>query len=504
MFLQQNHYYDDKEHLTRYDDNDDEDDMVIRTKTTTMKTKGSFGCCRSSYPIGLSRILRMPPSVRYFYCSIATISIIICFAQCCEAEFNIRRRRQERQQADRSYQLRFEDPMKATLILEEDTFLVFEGEEEREPSQAPLSPSSSPPISIMPTKTLISSPHPTIHPSPIPSILSPNDPSIEPTFTLSNGPSIEPTFTLSNGPSIEPTFTLSNNPSIEPTFTLSNGPSIEPTFTLSNGPSIEPTFTLSNDPSIEPTFTLSNGPSIEPTFTLSNEPSIEPTFTLSNGPSIEPTFTLSNGPSTSIEPTLHTSTTPSKVPSNQPSIQSATASPIQLFPSGNTTLNIFNPTSRSYFNYNPNDVNYGPGRPKENIFFYNTTEAKVITLVLTTEETKIEWKINSITNSTTNITSLNNTTVTTTSYVNQTYDTIVNQTILKSIPYSEYEGNSWTNVKDSTEHQYWNEFGMNRTLVNRCNSSPRRTQSPIDLCETHINTECLEHHQIRNRVSDHS
>jgi len=119
------------------------------------------------------------------------------------------------------------------------------------------------------------------------------------------------------------------------------------------------------------------------------------------------------------------------------------------------------------FNYNANDVNFGPGRPLLANFTYNET----IT-------------VPSI--------SANGTT------------TFLNETRTRIMNYTNYEGNGWVSVRDSYEEKYWREFDMQRTLDNRCSSGPWRTQSPIDLCPTAVNSKCFEHHQIRNRGGDYN
>jgi hypothetical protein len=80
-------------------------------------------------------------------------------------------------------------------------------------------------------------------------------------------------------------------------------------------------------------------------------------------------------------------------------------------------------------------------------------------------------------------------------------NTAHNQSENKTFFYIDYQNSAWSNVKYNLERRYWEEFNMNRTMVNRCQSTPDRKQSPIDLCETHVNSDCKEHHQIRNRVS---
>jgi hypothetical protein len=55
--------------------------------------------------------------------------------------------------------------------------------------------------------------------------------------------------------------------------------------------------------------------------------------------------------------------------------------------------------------------------------------------------------------------------------------------------------NGWANVVGNAEYIRWNELSPthNRSLANKC--SLDSGQSPIDLCEKNINSKCIEHHQ---------
>ncbi len=216
-------------------------------------------------------------------------------------------------------------------------------------------------------------------------------------------------------------------------------------------------FHISQAPSEVP----SSSPSLYPSSIPTSQPSISFSNNPSYLPSISPTAFHSSEPSNM--PSMVPSIQPPVYPSIEPSIPPYTSSPIELYPLGYVP-DIDDPVSTAYFNYNPNDINYGPGLPRENIYYYNETQEEIIVIdreLMTT-----------------------------------------NKTITKNYTYVEYEGNAWSNVKDPYEENYWEKFHLNRTFGNRCSSSdPKRTQSPIDLCESHVNSECYEHHQIRNRVS---
>ena len=358
----------------------------------------------------------------------------------------------------KSPRVEVEDPSKSDLLVERDIFLVSLA-----PSEVPsLLPSSTP--SFSPSK--LASSYPSTQPSSLPSRYPTPIPSINPTLL----PSSNPTFHPSLNPSANPTLSPSLNPTLSPSFDPTSQPSIHPSPLPTALPSSEPSLI----PSTFPSSMLSDLPSIEPSGLPSIKSSIEPSQYYSNQPSVKP----------------------SKYHSHEPSISPLTLSPSLLFRMGYVPNNT-NSTARSYFNYNPLDENYGPGQPRKRSYEYNETKEKMVTLVR--ERIETSWKLLEVTNITTNTTSIVNTTTTT--HVNETINKVMNKTITKSFEYTEYEGNSWTSVKPYEEKQYWKEFNMQRTLRNRCASNPWRKQSPIDLCETHVNTECLEHHQIRNRVS---
>ncbi len=311
-------------------------------------------------------------------------------------------------------------------------------------------------------------------------------------FDVSVAPSSGPSSKPSQLPSFNPSQMASTSPSEMPTMT----PSIHPTLKPSRSPSLIP----SNEPSQPPTFIPSTRPSKSPTAF----PSIHPSQLPSASPSIQPSDQPSSLPSLipSNQPSLFHSNVPSNQPSrfhsNTPSLMPLTLSPTSIYPLGDVP-DINDAASRAYFNYNPNDLNYGPGKPQKTIYRYNETEETTITTYID-EIVETTWMLKNVTNTTTNETSLVNTTKT--RYRSKPVRTIQNKTIEKSFEYTEYQNNTWTNVRNSFEYQYWENFNMSRTLGNRCNSNPWRTQSPIDLCETHVNTKCSEHHQIRNRVSN--
>ena len=204
-------------------------------------------------------------------------------------------------------------------------------------------------------------------------------------------------------------------------------------------------FKFTTQPSDSPT----REPSENPTTVPSHMPTTQPTFLPSLLPSLLPSNFPSFGPSTS--PSAQDSHTPSLLPTSKPSekgVQSITASPSEIYIVDTPNSSI---APSSYFNYNPYDTNFGPGVPSlhnESIIIYNST-----------------------------------------------------QNFTHTMNYTYYENNTWKDVRDSTESLYWLKFDMGRTMKNKCESSPFRKQSPIDLCSEHVNAECLEHHQIRNRVS---
>jgi hypothetical protein len=204
-------------------------------------------------------------------------------------------------------------------------------------------------------------------------------------------------------------------------------------------------------PSFRPT--MSSMPTTQPSNYPSGLPSLEPSM----GPSMDPSTEPSMEPST--EPSMEPSMFPQEEAVRQPSfvtpLPTASQSPYYPLVGNNFTYD---------FNYNPNDASFGPGQPSLQTYTYNDT----ISLVSN----------------------------------NSTGGTVVlNQTVTRIMNYTKYEGNGWESVRDSYESNYWKEFDMQRTLDNRCFSDPWRRQSPIDLCPTVVNSECFEHHQIRNRVS---
>jgi len=208
-------------------------------------------------------------------------------------------------------------------------------------------------------------------------------------------------------------------------------------------------FKFTVEPSNEPTKDPSIQPSSHPTLLPSSSPSLSPISSPSTFPTIAPSGEPSASPS-------NTSSVPSFMPTIRPSegeMSSITASPSELYP-----IEVPDPSNEtsSYFNYNPSDANFGPGRPLPQTHIFNET-----------------------------VTSDNST---------LTYTQMLN--------YTSYEGNTWDSVAgDSLESEYWSTFEMGRTTRNKCESSPTKKQSPIDVCSDYVNTECFEHHQIRNRVS---
>ena len=208
----------------------------------------------------------------------------------------------------------------------------------------------------------------------------------------------------------------SSQPSSQPTFT--SRPSVSPTLSPSQSqyPSVLPTaLPTSNQPSYSPS--SSSLPTILPTAAPSNQPSYAPSASMS--PSASPT----------------NAEFPTEIPSGIPSMKPK--------------------EDISYFNYNPFDEDFGPGRPSLESYIYNDT---IIDNNLAMSDTK-------------------------------------------TMNYTKYSGNAWESVRNTLEYKYWAEFDMDRTLGNRCASDPWRSQSPIDLCPDVVNAECFEHHQTRNRVS---
>ena len=170
-------------------------------------------------------------------------------------------------------------------------------------------------------------------------------------------------------------------------------------------------------------------------------------FRFTSQPSYYPTRIASMEPSHS--PSL--SYFPSIAPSNQPS---ESLMPSSQYDEG-FIPNITDTLAESFFNYNPEDTNFGPGQVVEKLH-------------------ELSRK-----------------------------DPITNATIFNNITYLDYEGNNWINNRNSDNYFYWESLKTNRTLDNRCYSDPSRQQSPIDLCDEFVNTQCFEHHQIRNVGGDY-
>ena len=290
--------------------------------------------------------------------------------------------------------------------------------------------------------------------------------------------------------STEPSSIPSTKPSVEPSYRPTREASLPPSLIPTSYPSRIPSLKPSLEPSSNPTSMASSGPSFEPSSYPTERPTLQPSLYPSLLPSTKPIPTPSSSPS------VLPSTRPTQYPSNAPSIPPLTFSPTQSYRPGDVPA-FDDPHSISYFNYNPYDKNFGPGKGVEVVYKYNETSQKIEVVYESRNETS--WILQNITNSTSNYTSLVNTTFveTITTKIQKTKNT----TITKSYVYKIFEDNAWSTVRNSREFDYWKDFHMNRTLGNRCASTPRRTQSPIDLCETHVNTECHEHHQIRNRVS---
>ena len=258
-------------------------------------------------------------------------------------------------------------------------------------------------------------------------------------------------FKFTTNPSNVPTNQPSIHPSSLPTSLPSAGPTVSPTVLPSSYPSITP----SQSPSSFPTVTASNSPSSSP----SNLPSILPT----NQPSPIPSIPPSNSPSNL--PSMLPSNQPSPIPSPTPTIPepvAMTASPVDDYP-----IHVPNVSEAviSYFNYNPFDENYGPGQPMNQTHTWNETETTMNATMQAPDSTAAAQLTNHAMN------------------------------------YTFFEGNAWGKVVNPPEEQYWTKFDMGRTLGNRCENDAWRRQSPIDLCGHVVNAECLEHHQIRNRVS---
>lgn len=224
-------------------------------------------------------------------------------------------------------------------------------------------------------------------------------------------------------------------------FKFTTEPSNVPSMIPSIQPSLQPTLLPSLQPSLQPTVLPSLQPSSQPTLLPSSLPSLLPT----SSPSIFPTYTPS------IQPSLYPSIEPTSGPSAQATLPN-TGSPSEFYPIdvpdlGNGTY--------AYFNYDPFDTNFGPGTPIQRSYVHNET----------------------VTNGNFTL------------------------TYTRTINYTSYDQNAWALMNDSLEGKYWDTFETDRTLRNKCDSSPTRQQSPIDLCGNYVNAECFEHHQIRNRVS---
>ncbi len=298
-------------------------------------------------------------------------------------------------------------------------------------------------------------------------------------------------FLVSTEPSTIPTSKPSSIPSVWPTRMESSNPSYQPTLFPTGTPTSQPTLI----PSVPPSTIPSSTPSYQPTLIPTSQPSMTPTLLPSLDPTPSPSLLSSDIPS--LFPSLSPSMDPTQFPSNIPSLPTLTSSPTELFPLGEAPR-LDEPRSRSYFNYDPFDVNYGPGQATPKVYHYNETKEE--TILIHEERNVTTWTLENITDATTKTTSLVNLTKVQT--ILKATKSTRNITIPKSLEYTYYDGNTWSSVRNSQEHQYWKDFNMNRTLGNRCDSKPWRKQSPIDLCEVHVNSKCGEHHQIRNRVSD--
>ena len=197
----------------------------------------------------------------------------------------------------------------------------------------------------------------------------------------------------------------------------------------------------------------------------SDVPSLQPSITPSDVPSDLPSLNPSHSPSVSIMPSITPSMNPSTLPSNLPSSEPSFTPTLHpsITPTKRPTLGSFAPTedqypeielpqniSTSYFNYEVlrNSV-YGPGYP--DLIRHNSTTMKI-----------------------------------------------------------QYQNNGWANATNPKGADfYWSEFDdggdgiWNGTLANnlrkgnQCNNVGK--QSPIDVRDN--GAKCIEHHQIRNRVS---
>jgi len=67
---------------------------------------------------------------------------------------------------------------------------------------------------------------------------------------------------------------------------------------------------------------------------------------------------------------------------------------------------------------------------------------------------------------------------------------------------SQYGPENWGDVRDNAEHLRYKEMQetLDRSLENKCDRDSN--QSPIDLCDHKINSECHGHHQTRTRSGD--
>lgn len=194
---------------------------------------------------------------------------------------------------------------------------------------------------------------------------------------------------------------------------------------------------------------LAGGDLLEETdpFLFTKSPSMAPNLRPSASPTTsEPSKAPTSAPTITLQPTHKATNSPSVTPSSSPS-----AAP-SVTPTSSPTLDEFppNPSPSNapnfYFNYDPSS-DYGPGDPQ--VVYHNASMNKV-----------------------------------------------------------QYFSNGWASVV-IPDDGYWNEFGPNGTgpwqgvltrhdpIQNRCGNVGK--QSPIDVRPT--GAECVEHHQIRSRVS---
>ena len=257
----------------------------------------------------------------------------------------------------------------------------------------------------------------------------------------------------SSSPSSLPTSSPTDRPTLWPSRYPSRAPSLQPSFT----PTFHPSFVPSSSPSSEPHYSPSTSPSKSPS-NPSSVPSSKPT----RFPGLVPTIMT---PTSIQHPSKLTSFDPPariyEIPSSEPNKRT-----VGGFISGKKPMN---QDIVHFFNYDPTDLDHGPGSPMNRtyVFSENTVENEGF------KSDVIDLMKNKVHSRTGN----------------------------RTFSFLDYQNSAWSTVKDNLERRYWEEFKMNRTLVNRCQSTPNRLQSPIDLCETYVNSECKEHHQIRNRVS---